>query len=443
MGYVFRCEMDDPILETPKPTGELKELIDESERVYWDNFDGTSWFGRCIFLSWWCELGTCKFCFRSVTKHKIKHASQARRSLASVIAEAILIKGLGWRIEFLTGGYGVLEEKELSRIIKLVHQVLEEPIWLNLGEMGVPLLEEYRPHVQGLYSSIETMDPKLHKYVCPDKPIEPYVEMMKNAEKLGYRLAMTIIIGLGEKKEDFKLLEEFIKENNIDRITIYALRPVAGTPYTKGPKPEDVAWWVAKTRIAFPKIEMIVGSAHYRIPELSLVLRADANAITKLPATNIFNTKKGQDVENEFIKAKRKTISKFTSEKIYDEADWNGMVDKLDVNDEERELIRKTLSMYLDKMAKKGKVLFNQEEKSNDKQVVDKKERHKEKKSKRELRKQFVDKVRNEDSSKVVALSPDSFNNINSLLIKNDPLSQTLRPDDEDVDEEEPDSCLL
>jgi hypothetical protein len=119
------------------------------------------------------------------------------------------------------------------------------------------------------------------------------------------------------------------------------------------------------------------------------------------------------------------------------------MVDKLDVNDEERELIRKTLFMYLDKMAKKGKVLFNQEEKSNDKQVVDKKEKHKEKKSKRELRKQFVDKVRNEDSSKVVALSPDSFNNINSLLIKNDPLSQTLRPDDEDVDEEEPDSCLL
>ncbi len=425
--------MDDPILETPVPQGELKELVETAEKTYWENFDGTSWFGRCIFLSWWCELGTCKFCFRSVTKHKIQHASQARRSFASVIAEAILIKGLGWRIEFLTGGYGVLDNDEVARIIKIVHQVLEEPIWLNLGEMGVPLLEEYREDVQGLYSSIETMDPKLHKYVCPDKPIEPYVAMMKEAEKLGYKLAMTIIIGLGEKKEDFKLLDEFITENNIGRITIYALRPVAGTIFSNGPKPEDVAWWVAKTRIAHPNIEIIVGSAHYRIPELSLMLRAGANAITKLPATNIFNTAKGQEVEEEYKKAKRTTKSKFVSEDMYAETDWDAIVDRLTITEDEREAVRKTLYMYLDKMAKKGRKFFGQEtedDKEEERKKAEKEKRREEQKKHRLLREQ----AKKENVNKDIPII--TVNNFGPLIID-------AEDKDKDHSNEEPDSCLM
>jgi len=351
--------MDEPILETPEPQGELKELIEEANSIYWNNFDGKTWFGRCIFLSWYCERGTCTFCFRSVTKDRIKSPSQARRSLASVVAEAMLIKGMGWRIEFLTGGYGILDDSEIKKIAKLVYQVLEEPIWINLGEMGVDLLKEFRPFVQGLYSSIETLEPELHKKVCPDKPIKPYVDMIKKSEELGYKNAITIIIGLGEKKEDFHLLNKFIRENNIQRITIYALRPVRGTPFEHGPDPEDVAWWIAKTRINFPKLEIIVGSARYRIPEISLFFKSGANAVTKLPATNMFNTKDALRVENEFKKAGRTFTGTFTSNDVYKIADWEGMLKRIDVSEEERDSIRKTLYMYLDNMNKKASKLFD------------------------------------------------------------------------------------
>ncbi len=353
--------MDAPIEKTPEIEGELLDLVTKAGQVYRNHFNGDAWFGRCIFLSWYCERGTCTFCFRSVTKHKIEHASQARRSLASVLAEAMLIKGLGWRIEFLTGGYGICDDTQLLRFVKLVSQILDEKIWVNLGEIGTDLLQEFTPYVRGIISSIETVEEQLHNTVCPDKPIAPYVTMMQEAKQLGFELGMTIVLGLGEKKEDFSLLKTFIQENNITRITIYALRPVKDTPFEHGPDPLDVAWWVAQTRIAFPTIEIIVGSAHYRIPELSLHLRAGANAITKLPASNIFNTKRGLQVEEEVRKADRNFISHFSSASVYEIADWEAMLSRADLTAEEREEVRAALYQYLDKMAKKGKVLFDKE----------------------------------------------------------------------------------
>ena len=108
--------MDDPILKTPELKGELKELVEKAEIIYQENFDGNVWFARCIFLSWYCELGTCKFCFRSTQKHKIKNPCDARRSIKSILAEAVMIKGFNWRLEFLTGGYGVYSYEEISKI---------------------------------------------------------------------------------------------------------------------------------------------------------------------------------------------------------------------------------------------------------------------------------------------------------------------------------------
>lgn len=347
--------MENKITTTPIPDDKLQTLVDEASTIYKEKFGTQAWFGRCIFLSWYCERGTCTFCFRSVTKHKIQHAHQARRSLASILAEAMLIKGMGWRIEFLTGGYGITDDKNLLRTTKLVSQILDEKIWVNLGEIGTPMLEEFQPYVKGIVSSIETVEEKLHNQVCPDKPIKPFVDMMKKAKKLGFELGMTIIIGLGETKEDFKLLKQFIIDNNISRITIYALRPVAQTPFTKGPDPLDVTWWIAKTRIHFPNIEIIVGSAQYRLPELNLMMRAGANAITKLPATKLFNTNKGFEIEKEFVRAGRKTHSVFHSDNPFKECDWQAMIDRTDLEDEEKEIVIKTLHQYLNSFAKRIK----------------------------------------------------------------------------------------
>lgn len=352
--------MDEAITATPVPQGELAELVARANEVYEAHFDGKVWFGRCIFLSFYCERGTCTFCFRSTQKHLIKHPSKARRSLPSILAEAMMIKAFGWRIEFLTGGYGILADEELLRIIKLVSQILDEKIWINLGEIGTNLLEEFQPYVAGIVSSIETVESKLHEQVCPDKPIEPYVTMIKEGRALGFKQSMTIIIGLGETQEDFSLLEQFIKDTAINRITIYALRPVKGTPFEHGPDPLDVAWWIAKTRIAFPKLEIIAGSARYRIPELSLFFKAGANAITKLPATNIFNTDDGRAVEAEAKKAGRTFMSTFTSSDVYKEANWEAMLTRTqDLSVAEKEAVMKTLKLYLDGMAKRGNTLFD------------------------------------------------------------------------------------
>ncbi|MGM5480440.1 MAG: radical SAM protein [Nanobdellota archaeon] len=350
--------MDDPITSTPTPSPELASLLDEAETVYKANFDGKVWFGRCIFISWYCERGTCTFCFRSVTKQKIQDPSKARRSLASIVAEAILIKGLDWRIEFLTGGYGTCNDADLTRYVKLVSQVLDGEMWVNLGELGTPLLEEFKPHVGGIVSSIETVEEQLHDAVCPDKPIQPYVDMIKQAKEMGFKQGMTIIIGLGEQQHDFSLLQDFIRQNDIERITVYALRPVRGTPFEHGPTPQEVAWWVAKLRIAFPKLEIIVGSARYRIPEISLVLRAGANAITKLPGTKLFNTEDGKRVEKEVEKAGRTFISTFTDPDVKNRVDWDAMINKLDLTDDEKKDVSTTLYRYLDAMQQRGKKLF-------------------------------------------------------------------------------------
>lgn len=339
----------DEILTTPIPTGELKELIEKANQIYTENFDGKVWFGRCIFLSWYCEVGTCKFCFRSTQKHKISHPATARRSLGSVLAEAAMIKAFNWRLEFLTGGYGIYDQKELIRFAKLTKQILGEDIWLNIGHMDIQSLKDFKPYTQGIVSSIETVNKELHDFVCPDKPIEPYLETIENAKQLQFKQSMTFIVGLGEKKEHFSELEEFIKKYNFDRITIYALRPVNGTIYTNGPTPEEVAWWTAKTRITFPKIEIIVGSAIYRIPELSLMLKAGANAITKLPATKIFNTQKGIEVEEQVKLAKREFISKFTEENL-DKIDWDKILSSAELTDLELIETKKTLNSYIDSL---------------------------------------------------------------------------------------------
>lgn len=330
-----------------------EELIQEAEKTYKEHFDGEAWFGRCIFLSFYCDRGTCTFCFRSVAKHTTKHPHKARRSLASILTEALLIRVFHWRIEFLTGGYGILEDEELLRVIKLVHQALGQKLWVNLGEISTDLLEELEPYVEGIVSSIETVNPIIHKEVCPDKPVEPFEEMITKAKKLGFKQGFTIIVGLGETEDDFPQLEAFVKKHCFERITIYALRPVKGTPFTEGPTADEVAWWIAKTRIAFPNIEIIAGSAEYRLPEVELFLKAGANAITKLPATKMFNTPHAENLHALVAKTGRNWTSQFIHPNPKEAADWKQLINDLDLSDEEKGALEKTLYSYLDMMSKK------------------------------------------------------------------------------------------
>jgi biotin synthase-like enzyme len=332
------------------------KLIDEAEQTFKENFSNDCWYGRCIFLSWYCDLGTCKFCFRSTIKHKIQHAKTAKRSLSSDLVEALLCKKLSWRIEFLTGGYKIFPQEELLERIKLISKVYGEKIWLNLGVINQKDLEEFKPYVKGLVSSIEAIEPKLHNEICPDKPIAPYEEMFSNSPD--FKKSMTIVIGLGEKKKDFILLEEFVKKYQLERITFYALKPVKGTIFenSDGPKTEDYLWWIAKTRIKFPKLEIIAGTTARRYQEVGLLLKAGANAFTKFPATKMFGTKEAYKIEQDIESMGRKmkgTITKLPK------IDWNKEIEKIGLNEDLEQEVKEKLKIYLSRMNNNLKTMEN------------------------------------------------------------------------------------
>jgi len=321
------------------------ELLEKASEVYKENFGDTVWFGRCIFLSWYCSVGTCKFCYRSTQKNRIKHAKHAKRSIPSIAVEALLAKNLGWRIEFLTGGYEIYSMDELVSIAKMVSDIYGEKIWLNLGAIAKEDLDKFKPYVKGVVASIETVEEKLHNDICPNKPIKPYEEMLEYCE--GFEKSMTVVIGLGEKKEDITLLHDFISKHDLKRITFYALKPVAETPYKEGPTTEDYVWWIANTRIKFPKLQIIAGTTARRVDEVDQVLLAGANAITKFPATKKFNSKEAKILEENISKAGRKftgTLTKLPS------VNWNEQIEELNVSDDLKKEIKEKLELYLERM---------------------------------------------------------------------------------------------
>ena len=346
-------------------TSKQKELIAKAGSVYSDNFNGDCWLGRCIFLSWYCALGNCDFCFRSTQKHKIQHPATARRTKESIYTEAFIAKKLNWKLEFITGGYGIYEFEDLIEISKTCSEIFEKKIWLNLGVLGRSQLEAFKPFIEGVVASVETLEPNLHNKVAPGKPLEPFAKMLKSAKELGLKRSMTIVLGLGEAVSDYKYVKEWIEKYELDRITYYALRPVKDTPYLHGPDPEIVAEWIALTRIDFPKIEIIVGSAETRLPEISVLLAAGANAITKIPATKIFGTTGAEQIHAEIKSANRKFISELR--RLPKDLDWEKEVNSVIENKKLAEKIIEKIKDYEKNRLSKSYKEFDKIASSNNK----------------------------------------------------------------------------
>ncbi|MBW2985827.1 radical SAM protein [Candidatus Woesearchaeota archaeon] len=321
--------------------------IEQANKVFLENWGKEVYYGRCIFLSWYCERGTCKFCFRSTIHHKVKHAKTAKRSMASILVEAVLAKNLGWNIEFLTGGYGIYPFEELLEIIRNVNKIIGRKVWVNLGAFNAEQLERLKPYVEGICASIETVEEKLHDELCPDKPIQPYSDMLKIAKEMGFKTSIAIIIGLGEK--NIEMLHKFIEEHQLDRITFYALKPVKGTIFEnkEGPTSEYYAEWIAKTRIRFPKLDIIAGTTARRYKEAELLFKTGANAITKFPATKLFGTEQARVVEAGAEQAGRVFKGTLT---VLPDIDWGAEVDKLELDDKLKEQLKEKLSQYLKSM---------------------------------------------------------------------------------------------
>ncbi|MBW2981474.1 radical SAM protein [Candidatus Woesearchaeota archaeon] len=308
-----------------------------------------TWFGRCIFVGWYCEKGSCKFCYRSTTSHKKKHAVKSRRSMASMITDAVIGKNLGWKFEYLTGGYSNWDINDIVEIAKNISNVYEDKIWINLGVLDSSDMEKLKPYVKGICASIETVDEKLHNKLCPDKPIKPYSDMLKLAKEKGFKTSITIVIGLGEDKKDIDSLFNFIQEHKLDRITFYALKPVKGTEFekTKSPSIEYYSWWIKETRKRFPKLEIIAGLTPKKVDYVKEILKAGATAITKFPAVRLFGSEKAELIEKMAREAGKEFVGTLTK---LPKIDWNKKVDKLSLDKELKEKIKVKLRLYLKKM---------------------------------------------------------------------------------------------
>ncbi len=272
-------------------------LIEKANAIFLENFPAETWFERAVFFSWYCDIHDCTYCYMSTGKH----TKNATRSQESLLAEVILCKQLGWKFGFLSGGQKAFSQQDFAELLKNIHKIHGEKIWINVGALDKQQLEQYKPYIKGVVGAIETVNPKLHDKVCPSKPIAPFEKMFKLADELGLMKAMTIIIGLGETIEDFKHLERFIKDNGISKIHIYSLNPQKGTEYenAKPPTAEYQAEWIAKTRIAFPKIDIQAGIWVNKVKTVSLLLKAGANSISKFPAIRQFNSEAAKEIENQ------------------------------------------------------------------------------------------------------------------------------------------------
>jgi len=264
-----------------------------------------TWFERAIFFSWYCSKGDCKFCYMSTQKPKIKNPNLAKRTRESILAEAAICKACGWKIEFLSGGYESYDIDELASLTKEVCEITGQKQWLNIGVLKKSEIEKFMPYIEGICGTVECINPKLQKELCPSKPITEIIKMFKVCDELNLKKSMTIIIGLGETEQDIPLLINFIKEHKIDRITFYALNPHEGTIFKKGPETKYYVKWIEETRKAFPNLHIVAGSWVNRLEEISGLLKAGATSITKFPSIKLFNTKFANEIENQAKKAGR------------------------------------------------------------------------------------------------------------------------------------------
>lgn len=322
-------------------------LIEEASKVYNENFPSVTCFERAIFISWFCAKPTCKFCYMYTIKDQIKNPRKARRRLSSIFAETLIARILNWKIGFLSAGIASWSTKELEPVLAGMHEIMGEKIWLNLGTLRESQIKALLPHIKGLTGTIETVNWKKRQFIVPDKPIEEIEKMFVLADKYNLKKSITIIIGLGETTDDFPSLADVVNKYKVDRINFYRLVPHEGSLFNKGPSTEYYTEWIAKTRIEFPKLDIVAGSWPNRTDEIPELLRAGANSITKLPAIKYFGRKPAIRIQEGAEKAGRKFESELTE---YPKVDINKELEKLSFDEDMKNKIKKKYLKYYRKI---------------------------------------------------------------------------------------------
>ena len=288
------------------------DLIKKANEITLKNHGDLITLERAVFLSWWCDKGDCAFCYMSTQKDKIKDPKKARRNVSNIYAEAEMCKRLDWNIEFLSGGYESFTTQEIKEIATNIKNITGDGVWLNTGITDD--LAEFGDEIKGITGAVEVANPEIHERVCPSKKLDDISHMLDVAGDLGFKKAITIILGLGETLEDVDYIIDYIKDHKIDRIIFYSLNPHKETIYANSSQPASLyyAQVVAQVRLAFPDIEIICGTWIDNLANIGILILSGANGITKFPLFKMFGTKYGKRVEEEVKWSKRQLKGTFT-----------------------------------------------------------------------------------------------------------------------------------
>ncbi|KYC44869.1 MAG: hypothetical protein APG12_01516 [Candidatus Methanofastidiosum methylothiophilum] len=278
------------------------------------NFDYIN-IERAIFLSYHCDLRDCKFCYMSTIKTGPK---KGIRSIESIFAEAFLVKMANWKVEFLSSGYGVYDAAEISEIVRGLATITGEPVWLNTGILEKESLDIFGEELKGITASIETFTEELFQEICPSKSWDNLMKFLDLANELELKKGLTIILGLGEKREDIENLFEIIKNYKIDRVTFYSLNPHKGTIFEYSVPPSSLYYVdiVSETRVRFPKLEIVTGIWSDRVNLVGPLLLAGSNGITKFSWKKFYGSKLGKSLTSEIEEFEKMSNRKFNGSMI-------------------------------------------------------------------------------------------------------------------------------
>lgn len=307
-----------------------------------------TWFERAIFFSWYCSIRDCAYCYMSTQPER----KDAVRSMESILAELVICKKLGWKIGFVSGGVGAFSGARFKELLAAMHKAAKEKLWINVGALKKEELQEYLPYIKGVVGSIECVNREIHKKVCPSKPMEPYFRMFEEANRIGLRNAMTIIVGLGETIDDFEKLKQIADKYSIEKIHFYGLNPQKGTAFENAspPSAEYQAEWIRRTRKQFPEMDIQCGIWEDRPHYIKALLEAGATSISKYPALKRFGSESAFEIERQAKLAGRifeGTLTKLPC------IDWGKAVDDLDFDGRMKERIKAKLMQYVKQMSKK------------------------------------------------------------------------------------------
>ena len=329
---------------------ELKNNIQKAKAIFQEYHKNTVHFERSIFINWTCAIADCKYCYLSTKpKHKAGTQATAIRSIESILAEALVCKLMGWEIGYITGGLRVESVDQIIVLLKHLNNINKKKNWMNFGPYAHSEIKKLKPYTGGMGSAIESFDEELHNFICPSKPLIQLKKYLGHLKEEEMGKLITIILGLGENKDDIELVSENITKYNINTVQLCFLKPQENTIFAQVPAPDMnyMAYWVAKLRIKHPKLKIKVALVKERMDDLHLLLDAGANAFSRFMVFKDFNSEQAIILENECKKAKRELKGNFTK---IPEFDLEAELNLLQIDQELKVKILPKAQQYLKKL---------------------------------------------------------------------------------------------